>query len=106
MASLVLGGVLLAMLSLQWWRWGMAYDGKYIYVRQGRIGIDYLCFEPFKVQQVIVKQSVFMKRRKLASIVFVMASGSVTVPFLPQKYVQSIADKVLFEVESTRKSWM
>jgi len=35
-----------------------------------------------------------------------MASGSVTVPFLPQKYVQSIADKVLFEVESTRKSWM
>lgn len=106
MASIALGAVLLGLLSLQWWRWGMAYDGKYIYVRQGRIGIDYLCFEPFKVQQVIVKQSVFMKRRKLASIVFVMASGSVTVPFLPEKYVQSIADKVLFEVESTRKSWM
>lgn len=100
---LVAGGLLL---TLRWWRWGIAADGKYVYVRRGRIGVDYLCFEPYKIQQVIVKQSVFMRRHQLASIKFVLASGAVTVPFLPEHYVKALADSVLYEVESTRKSWM
>ncbi|AXT39369.1 hypothetical protein D1814_12125 [Alteromonas sp. BL110] len=93
-------------LTLRWWRWGIAYDNKYVYIRRGRIGVDYQCFEPYKVQQVIIKQSVFMKRNKLATIKFVLASGAVTVPFLPEEYVNKLADSVLFEVESTRRSWM
>lgn len=100
---LVAGGLLL---TLRWWRWGIAADGKYVYVRRGRVGVDYLCFEPYKIQQIIVKQSVFMRRHQLASIKFVLASGSVTVPFLPEHYVKALADSVLYEVESTRKSWM
>lgn len=102
--GLLIAGCLL--LTLSWWRWGIAADGKYVYVRRGRIGVDYLCFEPYKIQQVIVKQSVFMRRHQLASIKFVLASGSVTVPFLPEHYVKALADSVLYEVESTRKSWM
>ena len=102
--GLLVAGTLL--LTLRWWRWGIAADGKYVYVRRGRIGVDYLCFEPYKIQQVIVKQSVFMRRHQLASIKFVLASGSVTVPFLPEYYVKALADSVLYEVESTRKSWM
>ena len=94
------------LLTLRWWRWGTAYDTKYVYIRRGRIGVDYQCFEPYKVQQVIIKQSVFMKRNKLATIKFVLASGAVTVPFLPEEYVEKLADSVLFEVESTRRSWM
>ena len=102
--GLLVAGSLL--LTLRWWRWGIAADGKYVYVRRGRIGVDYLCFEPYKIQQVIVKQSVFMRRHQLASVKFVLASGAVTVPFLPEHYVKALADSVLYEVESTRKSWM
>lgn len=94
------------LLTLRWWRWGIAFDTKYVYIRRGRIGVDYQCFEPYKAQQVIIKQSVFMKRKKLATIKFVLASGAVTVPFLPEEYVYQLADRVLFEVESTRRSWM
>lgn len=94
------------LLTLRWWRWGIAYDNKYVYIRRGRVGVDYQCFEPYKAQQVIVKQSIFMKKRKLATIKFVLASGAVTVPFLPEEYVNKLADSVLFEVEATRKSWM
>ncbi|WP_412727718.1 PH domain-containing protein [Alteromonas sp. D210916BOD_24] len=94
------------LLTLRWWRWGIAFDQKYVYVRRGRIGVDYLCFEPYKVQQIIIKQSVFMKRRKLASLKVVLASGAVTIPFLPEDYVYRLANAVLFEVESTRRSWM
>ena len=94
------------LLTLRWWRWGIAYDNKYVYIRRGRVGVDYQCFEPYKAQQVIVKQSIFMKKRGLATIKFVLASGAVTVPFLPEEYVNKLADSVLFEVEATRKSWM
>ena len=104
--ALVIYSVIGLLLTLRWWRWGISYDNKYVYIRSGRIGIDYQCFEPHKVQEVIVKQSVFMKRRKLATIKFVLASGAVTVPFLPEQYVFTLANNVLFEVESTRKSWM
>ena len=98
--------ILLGIIILKWWRWGVVNDDKYIYVRRGRIGVDYLCFEPYKVQQVVVKQSVFMKRRKLATVQFVLASGAISVPFLPEDYANELANNVLFEVESKRKSWM
>ena len=106
LGSLVVFCAVSLLLTLRWWRWGIAYDSKYVYIRRGRIGIDYQCFEPYKAQQVIVKQSVFMKRRKQATVKFVLASGAVTVPFLPEDYVNKLADSVLFEVESTRRSWM
>lgn len=106
LGSLVVFSAVSLLLTLRWWRWGIAYDSKYVYIRRGRIGIDYQCFEPYKAQQVIVKQSVFMKRRKQASVKFVLASGAVTVPFLPEVYVNKLTDSVLFEVESTRRSWM
>ena len=106
LGSLVVFCAVSLLLTLRWWRWGIAYDSKYVYIRRGRIGIDYQCFEPYKAQQVIVKQSVFMKRRKQATVKFVLASGAVTIPFLPEDYVNKLADSVLFEVESTRRSWM
>ena len=106
LGSLVVFSAVSLLLTLRWWRWGIAYDSKYVYIRRGRIGIDYQCFEPYKAQQVIVKQSVFMKRRKQATVKFVLASGAVTIPFLPEEYVNKLADSVLFEVESTRRSWM
>ncbi|OLF76964.1 hypothetical protein AWH61_08565 [Alteromonas sp. W12] len=106
LGSFVVFSAVSLLLTLRWWRWGIAYDSKYVYIRRGRIGIDYQCFEPYKAQQVIVKQSVFMKRRKQATVKFVLASGAVTVPFLPEDYVNKLADSVLFEVESTRRSWM
>ena len=106
LGALVVFSAVALLLTLRWWRWGIAYDSKYVYIRRGRVGVDYQCFEPYKAQQVIVKQSVFMKRKKLATIKFVLASGAVTIPFLPEEYVNKLADRVLFEVESTRKSWM
>ena len=106
LGALVVFSAVALLLTLRWWRWGIAFDNKYVYIRRGRVGVDYQCFEPYKAQQVIVKQSVFMKRKKLATIKFVLASGAVTIPFLPEEYVNKLADSVLFEVESTRKSWM
>ncbi|GGW97850.1 PH domain-containing protein [Alteromonas halophila] len=102
----VVSALIMALLVLRWWRWGVAEDDTYVYVRSGRLGVDYTCFERAKVQQVVVKQSVFMARKQLASVQFVLASGTVTVPFLPQTLAYQLADDTLYTVESTRRSWM
>ncbi len=94
------------LLILRWWRWGVAMDETYLYIRRGRFGVDYQCFERAKVQQIIVKQSVLMAKRNVASIQFVLASGTETVPFLPEALAYQLANETLFTVESTRRSWM
>lgn len=106
LVTLLLAVLLFLAIILRWWRWGIARDARYIYVRRGRVGVDYVCFEPYKVQQILIKQSIFMKKRGLASVQFVLASGVITVPFLREEWVNKIANEVLFEIESTRKSWM
>ncbi|MBD3586176.1 PH domain-containing protein [Salinimonas sp. HHU 13199] len=91
---------------LRYKRWGVARDDNYIYVRSGIIGEDFQVFPLYKVQQVVIKQSVMMKRRQLASIKFVLASGSVTVPFLKEVQVRQLANLALADVERSARSWM
>ncbi|WP_075608585.1 PH domain-containing protein [Alteromonas pelagimontana] len=101
------GAMLLGtIIGLRWWRWGVAWDGEYIYVRSGIIGIDYQCFQPFKVQQAAIKQSVLMKRRKVATVQFVMASGSITVPYMDEEEALALINSSLYAVEKSRRSWM
>lgn len=108
--SLVLismGAIVMSLLIvLRWWRWGVAADATYLYLRSGWLGVDYQCFERTKVQQVVVKQSVLMQRKQVASVQFVLASGTVTVPFVAESLAYELANDALYAVESTRRSWM
>ncbi|MCU7555463.1 PH domain-containing protein [Alteromonas sp. ASW11-19] len=100
--SLVISGLL----WLRWWRWGVACDKRYMYVRSGRLGVDYQCFELYKAQQVTVVQSVLMARAGVATLKVVLASGQVTVPFLPVTTANRLANILLDSAERSRKSWM
>lgn len=104
--SVPLAAVLAAGVYQRWRRWGFAIDQQYCYVRNGIIGIDRYCFPLHKVQQVSISQSVLMKRRGLANVHFVLASGSVSVPFMPYDMALVLANRAVWEVESQRKSWM
>ena len=91
---------------LRWRRWGVAFDEQYVYVRRGLIGIDYVCFPTYKVQQSQFKQSVMMKKHQLASVKLILASGSVTAPLLPQDVGYKLINHCLYKVESSKISWM
>ncbi|NMH61457.1 PH domain-containing protein [Alteromonas sp. MYP5] len=93
-------------LILRWWRWGYGYDQRYIYVRSGRMGQDYQCLEKYKVQQISVVQSVFMQRKQIATLKILLASGTVTIPFISEKDAWEMANSALYAAESSRKSWM
>lgn len=102
--------LLLAFISflvfMRWYRWGYAYDEEYVYVRKGMLGVDFYCFPIYKVQQAQFKQSVFMKRNRLATCRLVLASGAVSIPFIPESTCCELIDKSMYIVESQKRSWM
>jgi putative membrane protein len=60
----------------------------------------------YKVQNVELKQSIFQERRDLKSLQIHLASGSVTMPFLPQQLAHSLANLLLYKVERSNRKWM
>jgi putative membrane protein len=60
----------------------------------------------YKVQNVELKQSIFQERRDLKSLEIHLASGSVTMPFLPQEAAHSLANLLLYKVEQSNRKWM
>jgi putative membrane protein len=97
---------LCGLVVLRWKRWGIATDVNFVYLRKGLIGVDYYCFPAYKLQQTQFKQNIFMKRRQLATVKFILASGSLKVPMITEKLAYDLIDDGLYQVESSQKSWM
>lgn len=91
---------------LRWRRYGWCEQGEFVVIRSGFIGVEYTCFPRFKVQQVKTFQSVFLKRKQLASVQFVLASSAITLPFVAERDAYRLADSALFEAEMSGRSWM
>jgi putative membrane protein len=94
------------LIFMRWKRWGYAIDEKYLYIRKGIFGVDHFVFPIYKVQQTVLKQSKFMKRRRLCSVRFVLASGAMDVPFIKEAQGVTLINRSLYEVETSGKSWM
>ena len=101
-AATVLSGVI----WLRFRCWGFARDKNYLYVRSGIVGKDYQILPLYKIQQVVIQQSIMMRRRNLATIRLILASGTVSIPFLTQKQISYLSRVALAEVEVSAKSWM
>lgn len=97
-------GVLIS--YLRWRRWGFGADEQFVYVRKGFIGVSYTCFERHKLQQISQSQSWFMRRRNLCKIQFVLASGGISIPYLPVADATDLVEGSLYITESSGKSWM
>ncbi|MDT0596664.1 PH domain-containing protein [Glaciecola petra] len=96
-----------AMGLLRWKRWGYYFgDDNHVYIRKGFIGVNYYVFPIGKMQQIKVKQSIFMRRHKLADISYVLACGGYRVPLIPVDSAQSQADNALLFVEKLKPNWM
>ncbi|WP_394172995.1 PH domain-containing protein [Thalassotalea litorea] len=104
--TLAFSGFLSVIFYMRYRRWGVNFDGHFVYIRKGCFGIDYHVFEAYKLQQIQVKQSIWQKRHQLASLQFVVASGSISVPFISEDLARSIADSVLYQVTYKPRSWM
>ena len=79
---------------------------QYIVLRKGFIGVSYAIFPKYKIQQIRKHQSYWLKKRKLASVKFVLASGSVSSAILPEKVVNGLINESLYESQMDGRSWM
>lgn len=75
-------------------------------INKGYIFTEQVFLKIFKVQNLAVKQNIFQKRRGLVSLKIHTASGSLTIPYIKQDNGFSLANKLLFEVESSHQQWM
>lgn len=105
-ASLLVIGVLVRLYVWRWRRFGYAMDANYLYIRQGVIGTDYYCIPLHKLQQLSLKQHWFMQKAGLKHLTVVFASGSLTIPYMPNAAAEAIANYALYQAESSNKGWM
>jgi putative membrane protein len=69
------------------------------YIRKGHLGEEYTLVQWRKLQQVQISQSIFQKRRGLATLYLHTAAGSVRLSFISLQAAQQIADYALYKME-------
>lgn len=77
-----------------------------IRVSKGAISQKWKQMELFKIQSVEFKQTFFQKRRSLASLRLMNASGSMTIPYINDAMAKQIYDYLLYHTEISEKKWM
>jgi len=96
----------MCLLFLTWKRAGLTIQENIVIVRAGIIGIDFVLFPAYKLQDIAHTQSILMKKKNLSNVLFSTASRRVSVPYLPTSVVRNAIDHCLFCVESSARSWM
>ena len=85
---------------------GFAINEYNLYITGGVIDDDYALLPLKKVQNIIIRQTPYQSRKKLADIDIHTASGKVTIPYIPLDLADQLSDYFLYKVESSSESWM
>ncbi|RFA24335.1 hypothetical protein CAI21_22045 [Alkalilimnicola ehrlichii] len=98
---LALAAPFVAMLfgHLRWRAVAWCYQGGFVQVRRGLLGRRTAMFPAANAQAVTITQSWFQRRRGLVSLHLSVASGPVSIPFIPAADGYRIANEVLYRVE-------
>lgn len=92
--------VIVVGLFLHYRHWGYGQSGEWLWVRRGMLGQRIDVFSPGHIQQMQVKQSFYQRRHDLASLVWVLPHGTVTVPFLSAEIAAALTNQGLAQAES------
>jgi putative membrane protein len=77
-----------------------------IRISKGAISHKFTQMELFKIQSVEFRQTIFQKRRSLASLRLMNASGSMTIPYIDESVAKQIYNYLLYHTEISEKRWM
>jgi len=85
---------------------GYCISNKFVTITSGFIDTVTHILELHKIQSVEMSQTIFQKRRGIASVIISTASKSVSIPYIKTTDAKSIVDSLLFKVESCKTDWM
>lgn len=60
----------------------------------------------YKIQYLELTQSMFQRRKKLATVIIHTAGGQIRIPYIDLELAQLIKNYALFKIETSEKSWM
>ncbi|MEA5446341.1 PH domain-containing protein [Gammaproteobacteria bacterium AB-CW1] len=80
------------------WRW--AEDQGYLFISSGFLGRHDEAFAMHRVQHLRVKSNPFQRRAGSVELELWLADGPRRIPFIPREEAVSLANRVLYEVES------
>lgn len=90
-----------------------AFKRKYMQVNEdqllvssGMFGQEWFQAKLYKLQAVKFKQSVFQKRKGLASVHMYTASGKETIPFIDAGLAYKLYTFLLYKIEVSKEEWM
>ena len=99
--------ILAGLLFLDYRKRNFRLNEDIIEINKGQIGNTYKRMYMYKIQSVSIKQSIFMKRRNLATIVLYTAAGTqIIIPYIESKTAYNTANYILFKIESSKDAWM
>lgn len=82
------------------------FDGKVLMVGDGKISTITTTIEYFKTQNITFSQSIFQKRRGVATLKLQTASGVIKLPCLNEADARNIEQRIVVEVENTTRDWI
>jgi putative membrane protein len=81
-------------------------NGDQIRISQGAISHKWKQMELFKIQSVEFKQTIFQKRKELASLKLMNAAGTISIPYIDEQIAKQIYNYILFHTETSERRWM
>lgn len=76
------------------------------FLKKGWFGQEWILLQWHKIQSVQVNQTLFQKRKGLASVRLYTASGAMVIPFISKHAAIQVMNYALFKIESSKQSWM
>lgn len=77
-----------------------------VYIRKGIFGEEKILLEWHRLQSIQLSQSIFQRKKNLATVTIHTAAGNVTVPFISLIAARQLVNFALFKTESSQRYWM
>lgn len=81
-------------------------DESFLTTGNGFIESNTNILELHKIQSVEWSQSIFQKRKKIASLKVFTASSRLSIPYINEDMAKAVMDFIIFRVTSSQKNWM
>lgn len=82
------------------------FNKSQLLIGKGAINSVWQQAQTYKTQSVDFRQSIFQKRRGLASLRVNNASGQINIPYIPEDLAHKLMNYMLYHVEVSNKKWM
>lgn len=60
----------------------------------------------YKIQYIQLKQSIYQRRKQLATLIVHTAAGQIMIPYIDVQLARTMTDYALYKVESSTESWL